>query len=747
MKANLLILSLFFSFSLFAQNDYWKTSYGPVDTEVIPDDRIPKTYKTFEIDLDFVNNLLIDAPDSKSRTASNVSFQIPDQNGDFLNFKVYKSATLPQELKDLSGIQTYSGYSQNGDIASIVTSMWGIHIGVLRPGLPDLVLQTSTRDLQNVIVYTKNQLQPVEFECYTDAENLNLDLDKDNIQRINDELLRTYRFAVGTTGEYSQYHVNRAINLGIINNNATDAEKKNVVLAAVTVTIDRLNSVYVRDFGVMLELVPNELDVIFLDPNNDPYDNSDIMSMLNGNTNVLNNYIGFNNYDGGHLFTTYPGGGISGLGIICTGQKGRSVTGAVHPINDAYDIDYVAHEVGHAFGCNHTFGNSCQNNRNLSTSVEPGSGSTIMAYAGVCGPNIQLHSDDYFHAISITEVNNFVTGVATCSIDTNIGNNAPVITVVNYGNVHIPKSTPFMLQAFAVDQNQGDALTYCWEQIDAVNNGNIQTWVPNPTHTGGPEFRSYDPETTGVRFFPKMVNIINNTYGNSWEKLSSVNRTMTFSITVRDNHPGGGQTPADFVQFNVDQTTGPFRITNMANAETWQAGQTKTITWNVAGTTGGQVNCATVDLLFSADNGLTFPYVVATNIPNNGSATFTVPGVQDTQLGRFMIKAHDNYFFDVAHGRFTIQGSGSVVENNISNLQIYPNPAQNKVNISFDVDDNKSPVSIQLFDISGRQVWDNIYEASQSFNKLVDFGNLVRGIYVIKINNGKFAAAQKLILN
>jgi len=745
MRTNLLIvLSVFFSLQMFGQNNFLRPSTDWPNENVIPKDRIPAHFKSYDLDLAAIRHSLAVAPKFTENTPG-IDFNLPDEKGQLHPFKVYRSTTLSKELLDTAPIDTYRAYGTKGEIASIVISPFGIHAGILRPGQPDLIMETSSLDQQHVIVFTKAELPPVNFQCFTDAPAPQMPIDVSRV-RIDDEVLRTYRFAVGVTGEYSQYHVNRAVNLGIIDNNATDAQKKDVVLAAIAVTIDRLNTVYERDFGVSLELVANERNVIFLDPNTDPYDNSDIISMLNGNTNVLNNNIGVNNYDGGHLFSTYAGGGISGLGIICGSNKGRSVTGSTQPIGDGYDIDFVAHEVGHAFGCNHTFGNSCNNNRNLSTSVEPGSGSTIMAYAGVCSPNVQLHSDDYFSVMSIAEAGSFISGSATCSLNTNIGNHAPVINKVDYGSVSIPKKTPFMLQATATDANAADALTYCWEQIDAVTNGSSNDWVPNATHTSGPEFRSYDPTTAGIRIFPRPVNIFNNTYRNTWEVLPEVSRNLTFAITVRDNHPGGGQSPFDYLQFSVDPNSGPFRITNMTNGETLQSGQTKTITWDVAGTDGGAVNCPTVDILFSADNGATFPYVVASNIPNNGSATFTVPGNEATNLGRFMIKAHNNYFLDMAHGRFTIQISGYVAANTLKNVSVYPNPATEMLTISFVSKDLNSPVEIKLMDMSGREILTNTFNAAIDFNQSIETRDLSRGMYFVIIKNGIYTATQKLIL-
>jgi len=683
-----------------------------------------------------------------NKQESEVIFDIPDENGMLIPYRVYQSHTMSSGLQEKAPeIRAYRafGLHNKADIASIVITPDALHIGILRTGKSDLVVQPAAQDGKKVILYTKENLPPIEFECYVN-DTYSVPATDLRSPLIEDEVLRTYRFAVGVTGEYSQFHVDRAG----LDNTATDDEKKNVVLAAIVVTIDRINSVYERDLGVLLELVSTEKDVIFLDPNTDPYDNDDIMSMLNANTSVLNNYLGSNNYDGGHLFSTYPGGGISGLGIICSSIKAHSVTGLNNPVGDTYDIDFVAHEIGHAFGCNHTFANSCNNNRNLGTSMEPGSGSTIMGYAGVCAPNLQLHSDDYFHSVSIKEASDFVSNIATCSNNIDIGNHKPVINVINYGNdKYLPVNTPFILQATATDPDN-DPLTYCWEQHDEVgnNDSNITSWTPDANHTSGPEFRSYDPGTSGDRIFPIVSNIISGTYSNFWEVLPGVDRTMKFALRVRDNHPGGGQSPVEYVNLSFDANTGPFRITNMTDNETWQVLTDHTITWDVAGTDGGLVNCATVDILFSADDGQTFPYTVVENLPNNGSATFTMPDFLNTYAGRFMLKAHDNYFMDIAKGKFIITGSNAVPEEKLyAEFEVYPNPANEIVNVIFESLNSNEKIILQMYDTGGRMLFSKEFFKSKNIRQNIELSAYGKGIYFISLNNGKKIFIRKLIIN
>jgi hypothetical protein len=271
-----------------------------------------------------------------------------------------------------------------------------------------------------------------------------------------------------------------------------------------------------------------------------------------------------------------------------------------------------------------------------------------MSYAGICSPhNVQNNSDAYFHAASIEEISDYmVTGFgSTCDQIINTGNGAPA---VNAGSDYtIPRSTPFALTAAGNDPN-GDAITYCWEQMD-----NATAVYPlannNPQ---GPNFRSFSPTASPTRFFPRLADIISNANPN-WEKLPSVNRTLNFRVTVRDNAAAYGCTGEDDMVVTVVASAGPFAVTAPNTAVSFSGGSNQTVTWNVANTTASPVSCANVKISLSTDGGNNFPTVLLASTPNDGSQSVTLPNINSTTC-RIKVECADNIFFDMSNANFTI---------------------------------------------------------------------------------------------
>ena len=518
----------------------------------------------------------------------------------------------------------------------------GLRAWINSPGNHSYIEHYKRGNKDYKIVYDRKDFpKPYEFTCSVTEQKIedSRDYGVAETRQGNCEF-NTLRLANATTGEYSDFHISDP---GI-----PDEEE---VHSAVVTAINRVNEVYEQDFGVRNVLIDNNELVYFYDGATDPYSNTNGGAMLSQNQTTIDDEIGNANYDIGHVFST-GGGGVAYLSSVCNnGNKAGGVTGQGSPIGDPFSIDYVAHEMGHQMGANHTQNNSC--NRNNSTAMEPGSASTIMGYAGICSPNVQNNSDPYFHAISVDEVMNDAS-VFSCAVEeTNFGNTSPEVTI-DEATYAIPKSTYFVLDANGTDAD-GDDLTYCWEQMD----NQVATMPPNSTNTSGPAFRSLEPVEDSKRYFPSLPDIL---AGNNptWEVIPSVTRDMDFRVTVRDWHDGpgttdGGCTAEADVVVEVDGASGPFIVTSHTTNSTWMTSDTETITWDVANTDNATVNCTNVEIWFSLDDSFDTPTLVLTTA-NDGSADITVPSTVTT-TGKYMVKGENNIFFDINEGVITIEES------------------------------------------------------------------------------------------
>ncbi|MDG1477406.1 MAG: M12 family metallo-peptidase, partial [Vicingaceae bacterium] len=627
----------------------------------------PNKYKVMSLNLTTLNNSLQYAKlKSDGDKSAPIIISLPTPDGGFTNYKVYQNTTMhPGLMTKFPEIRTYNAVSttNNKEVVKLDVTPHGFHAMILSPEKGTIFIDPYSKgDVSNYQVYYRKDYKSFNrHECGFDEEIIDTKGALVN-KSFGDCQLRTYRLALACTGEYAT---------------AVGGGTTSGALAAQVTTMNRVNGLYERDIAVTTTIIPNNNLLIFTNAGSDPYTNNSGGAMLGENQATINGTIGSANYDIGHVFST-GGGGIAGFGVVCSNsQKARGVTGSPNPQGDPFDIDYVAHEMGHQFRASHSYNNSCSGNRENSTAYEPGSGSSIMAYAGICTPNVQGNSDDAFHGISLEQIGAYITGSGnSCAVKTPLTNNVPNITSTNIdGNITIPANTPFALTATASDAD-GDALTYSWEQFDKE----ISTQPPLATATSGPNFRSYEPSTNPTRYFPELFKL---SLGvpNQWEVLPSVSRVLNFRAVVRDNASGGGCNDHTDVSVIVDGNSGPFIVTNPTTTGiTWERYTNETITWNAAGTESAPVSCANVDILLSKDGGQTYPIIIATNTPNDGSETITVPNHATTQA-RIMIICSNGTFFDISDRNFSIVNFPVGINSSISNNSIASFYSNNNVEL------------------------------------------------------------------
>ena len=650
MKRYFRFLLLIFSFSLIqAQNvSPWKR---------IPQSKIAYTESTrikeknallYELDEVSLKQSL--APLQNSVSPIEIQIEIPNTAGDLETFKVREFSNFEPDLQaQFPDIRSYTGVGLTDKNATVYFSLSpkGIQTMVFRS---DSATEFIERFSGNQSVYelfdsNSRNKEDLPLSCSTKDVALSQQLlSKSSSTSANNGVYKTLRLALACTAEYTTYFggVPQA-------------------LAAMNATLTRVNGIFNRDLAVHLNLIANNTILIYTNATTDPY--SPATSGANGAWNLelqndLTSKIGNANYDIGHLFGASGGGGNAGcIGCVCQNPtssndfaKGSGYTSPADgkPEGDTFDIDFVAHEMGHQLGANHTFSHETEG---TGVNVEPGGGSTIMAYAGVTDYNVQSHSDDYFAYVSIAQIqNNLAT--KSCPVVTTLSNKTPT---ANAGADYIiPKGTAFVLKGFGSDPN-GDVLSYCWEQNDSAMTATGANSIAYSTKIDGPLFRSLSPSISPIRYMPSLNKVLSNMLSATWESVSDVSRTLHFTLTVRDNAADGlAQTNTDAMVVNVDATKGPFVVTSQNTVDlSWKPLSLQTITWTV-NNTSNLPGSATVNIKLSVDGGLTFSTMLKANTPNDGSELIVVPNGITGKNCRILIEPTANIYYAINSEPFAI---------------------------------------------------------------------------------------------
>ena len=612
----------------------------------------PRGFSTYRLKTEAFKEYVSTAPlrDLGATRQTGIRLVIPDPAGRKLTFDIVREQVMAPELEaKFPGIRSFMGtcIEEPGLSLRLEYGPKGVTGMVFAPEggtyLIDPFSDRTTTEYQ--VFYRRDVVRDPKkmFQCLTEGTMVTDDpIVTQSVSAGTCGTLRTYDMAIAASAEYTAFH-------SLVTD--TEAEKKTKALAAINTAVNRLNQVFQTEFSIRLLLVANTDLLIYTDASTDPY-NGDPESDINTNVTITNTAIGISNYDWGHLFGAASLSGLAYAPSVCKDYKAGGVTGLATPTGDPFVIDYVAHEMGHQMSAMHTQYNAC--NRDNASSMEPGSASTIMGYAGICAPNVQVNSDPYFHARSIHQIVSYMhSGDGSACATATATSNARPIVFSPQSDRTIPKGTPFSLAVGANDPDL-DGLTYCWEQMDALGSSTPQPMPPVGTNTNGPMFRSHSPSTSSTRWFPALATVNMGATSSTWEVLPTVSRTLNFRGTVRDNRSDGGCTTEDDVVVTVDGNSGPFVVTSPNTAVTWKTTYKQKVKWNVAATNLAPVNCSQVDILLSTDGGLTYPVMLASAVPNTGSADVTVPANPGSQ-NRIKVLATGNIFYDVSNTNFTVE--------------------------------------------------------------------------------------------
>ncbi len=639
-------------------NNHW-TQVAP---EKVNQDKtqspINSNYKTFKISESYSTNLQKSSKALTKDEEFDIDLPLPD--GTIETFHVSQNQVISTSLQlEYPSIRSFTGHG-------IKNNNYKAYIDINHKGLSAMIYKGASviyidrhydkKPLTYLSYFRKDAQRRTDqtWSCHQNEDDLaelitNQELYKaksfinKSRQLKSATIIKEYRIAVATTSEYTLY----------FGGSVADG------LAAVVTAINRVSGIYETEMGIRFSLIGNNHQLIYTDTLNDPWFNSS--SDLNLVQDEIDNIIGSSNYDIGHIFTTSAGGSAFD-GVCDDDRKAKGLTGLSNPTGDAFYIDYVAHEIGHQFQSEHTYNGalgSCSGQHKVASAYEPGSGSTIMAYAGICNTdNIQNSSDALFHLRSLRQINEYSNVSANCFNNISSPNNSPTVDADAFaidGKV-IPTSTPFEIEGSGSDQD-GDQIMYEWSQWDL----GPQQEIIQGDNGSSPIFRTWAPTNSPKRTFPRLEDLINNTISLG-EALPTTNRDLSFQLTARDQNGGWNH---DSIKITVANNAGPFQITNL-NTSGPIAGSTA-LTWDVAGTTANGINCGAVDIFLSTDGGLTYPITLASNETNDGSASITIPQVY-TQAARIKLKCSNNIFFDINDANLSIEPDCNTTSNISSNL-------------------------------------------------------------------------------
>ncbi len=588
----------------------------------------------------FLKELLWQAPRHQIGYAG-LSFSLPLSATEILDVEIFEDAILSPEIaKQYPDMRSFRVQEQNSQrlIGRIDFNAAGFHAMFTHQG-QTLFIEPAT-DTNSYTLYSSST-NSAPFSCQTlesapkDPLQSTIDYSTQLMAKRFGSQLRVYRLALSADSAYF------------------DRLGGNAYPSMVTAT-SQVNLIFERDLGIRLNLVS---DSSLIAQSSSSTLNGDLIDLLNKNTAWIQKRQPNLQYDIGHVLSA-QGGGIATFEGACSNAKAQGATGFgnLNPNDNRFYIDYLAHELAHQLGASHSFnaasnntGSACDsNNRYAPSAFEPGSGSTIMSYAGLCqDQNLLQQSDHYFHGHSIEQIRNFVKSKPSCGIARASIDFTPPIA--NAGpNYTIPANTPFVLQGSATDIDGDNNFTYTWEQMD-LGPATAHKAAMHKDNGQGPIIRSRPPSNESFRIVPPLNAILQDNLAlYDGERLASTNRQLNFKLTVRSGSHGVDQ---DDMRIQVLAGASPFAVTSIiANPQT---GFTVTpITWQVADTHLPPISCGFVDIALSRDGGQNFDTLLD-GVKNNGHANVVLPNTTISQT-RLRVKCSNNIFFTISHPSFAI---------------------------------------------------------------------------------------------
>jgi len=713
----------------YGSDQYWSKFDGKIAPSRLPMAVTPKEYSLFTLNQEGMRQFLFGLGTSYEQARQ---IQLPGPGNTWRSFRVWKTPAMePALAARYPEMQTFTAEATDdpGVTAKLEWTLFGF-TGYIFDGDKTYMIDPYSNAADGYyIVFLQKDFTPTGVpsapcgvgQAFGPSDhgapvNVGSQEQGKTAAKTNGSVKRYYRLAMSCTGEYA---------LNAVGPTATVPQ----VLSKIITTINRVNGFYERELSVSMKLIGTTDQVLYVNPSTDPYNCNTALNCLIGEAqNNITAVIGAANFDIGHILCT-AGGGLAQLAAVCGGGKASGTSTSSGPD----DIHVILHEMGHQYGSDHTFSagtGACSGNGNALTAYEPGAGNSVMSYSGGCTPNNTGPGADYFHVNSFSQISTFLAAQgSSCGERENA-----LVSVVSLPAIvdtyNIPRNTPFELLApIATATYSSEPIRYSWEQYDLGNFEGVE--ASNGNAADGPIVRSYPPDLSRTRTYPAVANILSAAYTAPGERLPQKERTVRFKLTARNVFQGWGS--FNFIdsvlRLMVTENSGDFRVTGPNTDVTWDVNEKEDVTWSVAGTDGAPVNCKQVNIYLSLDNGMTFPYQLASNVPNNGSYKVKVPDVVTT-TGRIKVKGAGNVFFDIGQGAITINGNpNGIGEQQLAeSLSFYPNPATDRIHVQLKKQ-NGNTLKAVMYNAVGQRVWDGTLSGSTD----IQTAGFARGNYLIQV--------------
>lgn len=265
------VIALLLSVTSHAQeftSNIWKDK---VEKSILPTGQrliIPNEYRSVELDENALLSLLATAPleGVKTTATSETVLPVPMPDGTTEEYRIVEYSMMEPALAEkFSSFKTYYGRGKK-DVRKRIRLDWtaaGFRAMMISEEGTSFIDPYAQNDTKNYVSYFKKDYPaPAElFSCgvHTPEEIINTTSSNNQTLVAGDCTLRTYRLALATTGEYSNF-------FGAINSSG-----EGTIMAEVISSINRINEVYEVDVTVRLILIANTELAFYYNPGSDPY--------------------------------------------------------------------------------------------------------------------------------------------------------------------------------------------------------------------------------------------------------------------------------------------------------------------------------------------------------------------------------------------------------------------------------------------------------------------------------------------